>query len=245
MLILCIGAAAYLGYKAGSELLERKAGDDFYDQLAVEVQKDDVLKDDESAPELADAPTDEAISVDFDTLLQSCPDVVGWIKIDGTCIDYPVVLGKDNDFYLHHLPDQTANSAGSIMMDCANDGTFDNTVNILHGHHMRNGSMFGDLDEYAEESYYKAHPVIHLYTPSGNYEVEIFAACTVNGSTFGYPTGFETTEAFDEFIQTLKLQTAYDTGVDVQENDKILLLSTCAYSFNTARFIVAGKIIGK
>lgn len=181
--------------------------------------------------------------IDFPTIWQTCPDVVGWIRLNDSVIDYPVVLGEDNDFYLHHLPDGTANKAGSIMMDQANSGGFTEAVNILHGHHMRSGSMFGRLADYKQEEYYKAHPTIRLYTPAGDYDVAVFAAYTVNGYTFGYPTSFEDEAAFTQFVRKAVSATPYETGVELQYGDRILLLSTCAYSYTGARFVVMGKII--
>lgn len=181
--------------------------------------------------------------IDFPTIWQTCPDVVGWIRLNDSVIDYPVVLGEDNDFYLHHLPDGTANKAGSIMMDQANSGDFTEAVNILHGHHMRSGSMFGRLADYKQEEYYKAHPTIRLYTPAGDYDVAVFAAYTVNGYTFGYPTSFEDEAAFTQFVRKAVSATPYETGVELQYGDRILLLSTCAYSYTGARFVVMGKII--
>lgn len=181
--------------------------------------------------------------IDFPSIWQTCPDVVGWIRLADSVIDYPVVLGQDNDFYLHHLPDGTANGAGSIMMDAANSGDFGEAVNILHGHHMRNGSMFGRLEAYKREAYYRAHPVIRLYTPAGDCDVAVFAACTVNGYTFGYPTSFEDEAAFAQFVRKAVSATAYETDVTVAYGDRILLLSTCAYAYSGARFVVMGKLL--
>lgn len=181
--------------------------------------------------------------IDFPTLWQTCPDVVGWIRIEDTVIDYPIVLGEDNDFYLEHLPDGTSNKAGSIMMDQANSGKFLEAVNILHGHHMRNDTMFGRLDDYAKEKFYQAHAVIQLFTPAGDYDVAVFAACTVNGYTFGYPTFFEDEAAFMQFIRKAVSATPYETEIEVEYGDRILLLSTCAYSYSGARYVVMGKIL--
>lgn len=181
-------------------------------------------------------------AVDFDALLRRCPDAVCWISIDGTRVNYPVVQGEDNLYYLKHLPDGTANAAGSILMDAACDPLFGNDVTILHGHHMRSGAMFGSLDAYREAAYAGAHPVIRLSTPDGDWDVDVFAACTVDGATFGYPTTFADEQAFDRFVAQLKAASAFDAGVSVAYGDRLLLLSTCAYSFADARFVVAGRI---
>lgn len=181
--------------------------------------------------------------IDFPAIWRTCPDVVGWIRLSNSAIDYPVVLGEDNEFYLHHLPDGSANAAGSIMLDCANSGNFGEDVNILHGHHMRSGSMFGRLDDYRQEEYYRTHPTIRLYTPQGDYDAVVFAACIVDGYTFGYPTSFASEDDFARFVQSVIAETPYETDVNVQYGDRILLLSTCAYSFAGARFVVLGKMV--
>ena len=186
---------------------------------------------------------ENALTFDFDLLRETMPDVVGWITIEGTQIDYPIVQGTDNDYYLHHLPDGESNAAGSIMMDCACDGVFGNELNILHGHHMRNDSMFGGLDFYKEEAYYLEHPTIQLYTPDGDYEVAIFAACTLDGEAFGYPTEFSSDSAFEKFIDKCRSRSSFTTDIEVSRGDRLLLLSTCSYSYETERMIVLGKII--
>lgn len=252
LLIVSLSAAAYLGWKGLAELAERRAGDDYYAQLAQQVDMPAAsasaqpaeVEPDEPLAEVNDVlRAQDGSSIDFDALRETCPDVVGWVRIEDTAIDYPIVRGDDNSFYLSHLPDRTANAAGSIMMDCACDPEFGSTVSILHGHHMRSGAMFGDLDEYASEAYFREHPMMRLFTPDGDFDVEIFAACTVDGSAFGYPTDFAGEREFDAFVDDLQFRTVYDTGADAKYGDRVLLLSTCAYSFDTARFVVAGRIV--
>ena len=261
LLLACLAGAGYLGYMGFAELRERQQGEEFYANLAASVGNGaaDGNADGNMIGVSPDAAglryetglipsgqtghADNVSEIDFQTIWQTCPDVVGWLRIDDSGVDYPIVLGEDNDFYLHHLPDGTENAAGSIMMDEANSGLFQETVNIIHGHHMRNGSMFGNLDDYGDEEYYRAHSVLRLYTPAGDYDVAVFAAYTVNGYTFGYPTSFDDEAAFDQFIRKAISATPYETGVDVAYGDRILMLSTCAYSYNGARYVVMGKIL--
>lgn len=181
--------------------------------------------------------------VDFDALRVTCPDIVGWIEIPGTVIDYPIVQGEDNIFYLKHLPDGTANVNGSIMMDQVNSPVFADDVTILHGHHMRSGAMFGDLDEYEREAYYLEHPMMRLYTPAGDYDVAIFAAYSVDGATFAYPTVFSGREGFEAFLHRARTRSYFQTDVEVEYGDRILMLSTCAYAYENERFLVVGKIL--
>lgn len=197
-------------------------------------------------PSYLDVEPDQSVQAvsekDFDRLRQTMPDIVGWIRLDDSVINYPVVHGDDNEYYLKHFPDGTKNRFGSIMMDEANSGDFNDTVNILHGHHMRSGSMFGGLHNYESREYWETHKTIRLMTPAGDYDVAVFAAYTVNGYTFTYPTNFDAEEDFDKFLHRAVTSTPYDTGVEVTFDDRILMLSTCAYSFDGARFIVLGKI---
>ena len=95
----------------------------------------------------------------------------------------------------------------------------------------------------ATQGNYRAHPVLRLYTPGGDHEVAIFAAFTVSGSGFGYPTGFAAEGEFEDFVRACRDQSAFRTEVEVQWGDRLLVLSTCAYNFTGARFIVVGKIM--
>lgn len=243
-LVICLAAAGWAGYMGVSELLERKSGVDYYAELAAEVRTV-VLTTATPEPTLAplDAVRDEQVLLDFDALRVRFPDIVGWISIEGTAIDYPVVQGVDNDFYLTHLPDKEKNSAGSIMMDVSCEPGFGSAVTILHGHHMRSGAMFGDLDLYLQEGYYQEHPTMLLNTPGGNYRVEIFCATIVDGRSYGYPTSFEDEEEFDEFLADLKEDSAFESDVEAAFGDRLLMLSTCEYSYDDARLVVVGKIV--
>jgi len=260
MLVVCMSAAVYLGVKGVQELRDRKAGVDYYEQLGAQIGVPTEVErpaPDDMAEEIQDARESETLlsdpdaqivdvprlQVDFESLKKTCPDVVGWIRINDALIDYPVVQGKDNDYYLSHLPNGAVNSGGSIMMDTGCAADFSSDVTILHGHHMKNGAMFGDLDEYKDPAYFEAHPVIELCTPEGGYEVQIFAAYTVNAHSFGYEANFGSEAEFDAYVQKARNASPFAADVDVQYGDNLLLLSTCNYSFKNARFIVIGKIV--
>lgn len=250
VLFLTLSGAVILAKLGFDELNERRASVSFYDRLAKTRDRETTVPTVNTvAPDAADEETEEtgetfpASEMDFDALRDACPDIVGWIQLDGTVIDYPVVQGEDNDFYLNHLADRTRNSAGAIMMEYTNDAAFGDAVTVLHGHHMRNGSMFAGLDLYRRESYCREHPMFRLYTPFGDHDVTVFAAYTVNGYSFGYPTSFTDEAEFDAFVEKAVSSTAYKTDVEVSYGDRLLLLSTCAYSFEGARYVVIGKIV--
>ncbi|MGN1019705.1 MAG: class B sortase [Aristaeellaceae bacterium] len=274
ILLASLGGAGLLGYLGATELLESKAGSDFYAALASAAK---VTVTPAPTPSMTDAATPapaEAIDpdapeelppedgeltpllptpeptatprqsvMDFAALQETCPDLVGWIRLEDSIIDYPVAQGEDNEYYLYHLADGTENKSGTIMMDVANAPDFTDAVTILHGHHMRGGAMFGQLSYYKKESYYQTHSVIQLFTPEGDYDVAVFAACTVNGYTFGYPVSFADETEFDAFVRKAVSSTPYETGVTVSYGDRLLVLSTCAYTFEGARYVVMGKIL--
>ena len=263
-LILCLSGSGILGYLAWQEWRDRRAGEAFYAALVdhaawMETTKVESYAGGESLEAPSSAPDMESVAVgqaakaaqepsegagepvliqaagsqmDFDGLRQMYRDVVGWIRLEDSRVNYP-----------NHLPDGTQNEAGSILLDRANTPDFSDEVSILHGHHMESGAMFGELEKYAEEGYFQSHPEMTLFTPQGDYRVRIFAACTVDGESFEYPTAFADEADFEAFVDEMRRSTPYETQVEVAYGERLLLLSTCAYSFQDARFVVVGKLL--
>lgn len=249
LLVNCMLGAVLLFSFGFYELKDRKDGEDFY---RAEAQKQAAAATATAAP-IEETPEPTATPAgwagldksekDFAAMAKDWPDVKGWVKIDDTRIDFPVVQGKDNIYYLNHLPNKTRNAAGAIMMDVSNTGDFSDMVTILHGHHMKSGNMFGDLDLYLKEDYYRAHPTVKLYTPRGDCTADIFAVCHVDGKSFQWPITFGDAEDFDAFVNKCIEDTPYDTGIVPQFGDQLLMLSTCAYVlYDDARLLVIGRI---
>lgn len=266
VLLVCAGAAAFLCLQAVRELSERQAGNGYYQALsgALHAQttapeptpsaavspepsgSDPAATEPGPSPEASATPEPDAApasAIDFAQLRLTCPDAVGWISLPGTSIDYPVVQGEDNEYYLSHLPDGQANAAGSIMLDAACDGLFGDELNILHGHHMKNGSMFGCLDAFRDEAFYPEHSTLRLMTPQGDCDVALFAAFTTDGEAFGYPTAFDSDEAFDAFLAQCRARSFFRADVEVRRGDRLLLLSTCSYAYEGERLLVVGKLM--
>ncbi|MBQ8202570.1 MAG: sortase, partial [Clostridia bacterium] len=189
------------------------------------------------------SPAPRPSRMNFAAMQQLMPDIRGWIVIPDTNINYPIVQGVDNEFYLNHLPDGTLNRSGSIMLDMGSASDWSDTVSILHGHHMRSGDMFGSLHAFEDAAYAAQHAVWQLYTPQGDWQVELIAACEVDGSALGYPANFTDDAAFTAFLDGLTSRSAYRCSAEVTREDHLVLLSTCAYSFENARFIVLGRLI--
>lgn len=181
-----------------------------------------------------------APTVDFSALCGQNSDTAAWLYAAGSAINYPVVQGTDNEFYLTHMFDGTKNKCGSIFMDCLNAKDFSDQNTILHGHHMRNGSMFAGLLNYKEQEYYDTHPQMWLVTPEETFRVEIFTAFVTTAEGDPWQIAFATQEDYGAWLGRMADASIFSTDVVPQQTDRILTLSTCSYEYDDARFVVMG-----
>lgn len=178
--------------------------------------------------------------VDFKSLLSINEDIIGWLRVDALDISYPVVQGEDNDYYLHRTFKRQDNFAGSIFLDCMNSPTLSNRNNIVYGHNMKNGSMFGTLRKLGEQETYDKSPYFWIYTPTRIYKYEIFNASVVGAYSDSYQIAFSDAADFQDFVNTAKQQSQVKNDVQVHSYDTVITLSTCTGDYST-RFIVQGK----
>ena len=183
------------------------------------------------------------LRVDFEGLRAVNGDVIGWLYCEGTPIDYPVLQGEDNDAYLRHSYDGEANTAGSIFVEALNGRGFVDSNTIVYGHHMRNGSMFACLDQWAEEGFYGEHPVMWLLTPEQDYRIDIFAGYTTSGYSDTYTIFTGPCGELDGYLEKCIGQSDFSTGIEVDGRGKYVVLSTCAYVFTDARYVLHGVLV--
>lgn len=181
-------------------------------------------------------------TVDFDALLEINDDCVGWIYIDETAINYPVVQSSDNSYYLKHLFDGKWNSSGCIFLDSRVDSDLSNRHSIIYGHHMKNGTMFSGLTEYKKQQYYNEHPEALFITPDEIYRIEFFAGYVASVDNLAWKISFESDEEFDVWIKDAKERSWFESTLFPAVTDRILTLSTCSYEFDNARFVLLGII---
>ncbi len=196
---------------------------------------------------------DNGMLLSFKGLYEQNPDVVGWINIAGTKIDYPVYQTDNNDFYITHDMSRAESRYGAIFTDCnASISTKGNSKNlVLYGHNMIDDSMFGSLLEYTNLNYYRENPVIDFDTLYGQGEYKIFAVFITNalkeqddGYVFNYRQNtFGSDSNFLNWIENVKVRSLINTDVDVIATDEILTLSTCSYEFEEARTVVMARKI--
>lgn len=184
----------------------------------------------------------------FDTLLEKNDEVVGWITINDTKIDYPIVQAKDNEKYLARNFYNDYSRAGSIFMDYRNDITSESDKNyILYGHRTKDGSMFQHLTKYLEEDFFKEHQTFEFETLYGSYEAEVFAVYQTMTNFDYIRTDFSEAESFSKFINEVHEESLYNNDLDITEDDQIITLSTCDYKLDPdeGRLVVQAKLVKK
>lgn len=180
----------------------------------------------------------------FSTLQEINKDTIGWLTVNNTRIDYPVVQAKDNDYYLKRDYYQNKNRHGWIFMDYRNNPDELNENTIIYGHNLANQTMFGTL-RYALNSYWykkSANQIITFNTPNENMKFQIFSIYTIPTTNDYLDITFPTTDAYQSYIDLVKGRSIYDFNIEVTTDDKILTLSTCANG-NDKRLVIHAKLI--
>ena len=239
----CIGYLAFYYYQ-----YEKNSVD--YENLAQLKEKDDKQAVDNGykitiVNESKEMPP---ILAKYETLYKKNKKLIGWLKIADTNIDYPVMQTSNNEYYLDHNFDQEYDKNGSLFLDKDCNAAFPNTNMIIYGHHMKSGKMFGNLNYYSKESYYKEHPQIQFDTiyEEGIYDIMyVFRSRIYNEDevVFKYYQFFDVNSE-DEFysaMDEMSRMSLYDTGVQPQYGDKLITLSTCDNSEEDGRFVVVAK----
>ena len=171
------------------------------------------------------------------------PDVVGWLSIDDTHIDYPVVIGDDDMEYVNKDIYGDFALSGSIFLDSDNARDISDPYTLVYGHHMDNGAMFGDVVEFVNTNYFEAHPTGTLYLPNATYSIELFACLEVDAfdsmvyDPLRYPDG-NVSELLN-YIDENAVQSRY---IGVTPQDKVIGLSTCAEAETNGRVVIFGRL---
>ena len=189
-----------------------------------------------------DAPDWEAYT-DFNALGASYQGLLGWIENKGTIINYPVMQWRDNDYFLHHLPDGETHRSGAIFVDYRNNGDLTDKSTLIYGHALKSGDMFGSLKEYRTQSYYEEHPIVYLYTPTKDYAIVLFAGYLLDSGYETPPMEFKDEDEFMTHIADIKSRSVFKSNVTVYPSDQIVYLCTCAKDYTNARLIIVGKLI--
>lgn len=182
--------------------------------------------------------------IDFNKLKDQNNETVAWIKVNNTNIEYPVVKGTNNSFYLNHSFDKSNNSAGWIFADYRNK--FDNTDKniVIYGHNMKDNSMFGSLKNILNSDWYdnEENTNITLYTENEKCIYKVFSIYKIESEDYYIKTEFSDDNNFEQFVNTIKKRSIKEFNTDVSKDDNILTLSTCANN-NKYRVVLHAKKI--
>lgn len=230
VIVLCIGKVGIKSnayHKAEESNLKAKS---IKESSVIETYNDDNIN------------TDIDYDADSDSnLISANEDFKFWLKIDNTNIDYPVVQGKDNDFYLKHDFFKSKNASGSIFLDYRVNNESKNTV--IYGHNMKNGSMFANIELFKDEKFFNENKFITIEKNNKQYIYEIFSVYYLEGKNADYlQCNFNSDEEFDNFIHHIKERSLFKSNKELNSND-IITLSTCSYEGKNFRTAVHAQLI--
>ena len=223
--IILISILIYSSYNIFIKLSEYKKADNVYE---------DVKKISQSVKDNKDK---------YKELHTINPDYRFWITVDNTNIDYPVVQGTNNDYYLNHDFNKNYLSSGSIFIDYRNNFEESKSATI-YGHHMRNKTMFGELTNFKKEEFFNKNNLITIEDKDHTYTYEVFSVYVADLNNDDYlKVHFEDDKSHKNYLDYIKNRSLYKKDINLSTNDKILTLYTCSYEFKNARTIVHAKLI--
>ena len=179
---------------------------------------------------------------DWKKLQESNPDIIGWIYVPDTVINYPIVQSKDNSYYLNHSSLKDVNTIGAIFLDFNASSDLSDFHSIIYGHSVINSSaMFSQIKEFCDEDFFKEHPYLYLLTPEQNYRCDIVALTKTTSESFLYQIGFSGAEDQEAFLERMMSEASLSRETDnLSADDSIVTLSTCdiAYGLDSDKRIL-------
>lgn len=229
MSVFCF--SAYMMYTEMKGYQEDKEAYEELEQFVeiVDVQEDQV--EGETGPHIP--------NVDFESLLEINKDCIGWIYVPQTNISYPVVQTTNNDYYLKRLFNKKYGTSGTVFLDARNDDSMEDRHSILYGHHMKNGTMFANAEDYKDQLYADDHPVGYYITPETTYEITFFAGYLTDAYNDSWNLEFSDAE-FESWLERAKQRSHFYSDVTPSIDDHIITLSTCSYDIADGRFVLLG-----
>ena len=188
----------------------------------------------------------EFVSADHDGKAEN--GVITWtIELEGgkpETVSFLVKVTKDaSGKSVQNIADVTTdNLNGCLFIDCKNKGDFSDENTIIYGHHMASGKMFASLIKYADQKYFEEHPVMYLETEDKEYKVELFSGYTTEMASSAYMLTLEDSHTYAEWLRELYAKSDFKANVVLTTDDHMITLSTCAYSFQDARYVLHGKL---
>ena len=247
ILVLLLAVLVFSSVKIISYMMEKKQSErkqqDLIDQVVTpgsdsnDTEPDNTGPDNNTAPSAGSEP--DYITVDFKTLQAKYPDVVGWLYCANTGLNYPIVQTAEEggEYYPYRDIDGSSNKNGTVFLDWQCSSNFTSQNNLVYGHNMKTGRMFAPIVKYRDQSFYDAHPYMYLYTPNQLYKVNLFAGMVTPHDSAVYSYSLSS-----DYIKECIANSTFKSSVGTPTGN-ILTLSTCAYDFDNARYVVMGEMV--
>jgi len=238
LLVICVVILCFSGYKLYSIYSTYKKIENENKEINLLVVSDP-FKD--TRADINDINT--LPEVDIQALKAINSDVIGYIYIPSTSIGYPILYGETNDTYIKTNIYNEYSSAGSLFVDYRNKSDFSDTNTVIYGHHMKNGSMFGNLSDFQDNQYVSEHPYIFIYTEKAIYKYQIFSSYVDDAMSSIYTMTFTSQSDILSYLSEIKNKSVLSIDVDLKASDKIITLSTCTNITDTGRYITQAKLV--
>ena len=243
LIILFACVALFSAYKLISAALEYKKGRDIYSGISGNV----IIPDTSGlpgSPDETDKPKEDNFRrVNFEELKKISSNAIGWIYCPDTHIDYPLVQGPDNDYYLRRAVDGSDFLYGSIFLDYRNAPDFSDANTIIYGHQSNDGAMFEDVRKFKDQAFYEEHPYFYLTLEDGNYLMEVFSSYVTSAVSASYRRTFATADDHQIWLDMVISSSDIKTGIKPTQKDRIVTLSTCTYEYENARYVLHGRLV--
>lgn len=194
------------------------------------------------APVVWNSDSEVPLSVDFAQLTAANPEVVGWLYGEGTGINYAVMQNVDNDYYMTRNADGQKSDGGALCLDSRNSPEIADAHLVIYGNAMADGSMFGSLVNYRDQSFLDSNPTLYLLTKGKNFRMDVFAAYTASSAMSNYPIWFLDNAARTEYINQVKKNSLVSAKVDIPSGAMLLSLATNLSGDSDTRFVVCGVL---
>lgn len=238
LIIIFIASISYLGYY-------------IYDTHKNKKDNMEISNIDIDTTQVTEEKTERMLQIE--ELKKENNEIIGWLEIEGTSINYPVLQAADNDFYLNHNYKKESSALGSIFLDKDFNLEEGSSNYLIYGHRSKNGLMFEDLIKYAKEDFYKEHKTMKFTTvkEDATYEIlsvfysRVYYKSEKNVFRYYYFVNANNEDEYNDFVNNAKKASIYDTGVTAEYGEQLLTLSTCEYSQQDGRFVIVAKKIAK
>lgn len=232
--ILCLAVFLYSAYALGEIAL------DYYNNRKIMAEAQQIYHQIETESDTEK----QTVRKQFLELQKLNEDIVGWVQIENTLINYPVLQTTNNEYYLNRNYQKEFSRAGSIFADYRNNFAEENKNIILYGHRMRDDTMFNQLTKFLEEDFFINNSTIYFDTQYASYDAIIFSAYYTTTDFYYIQTDFNTEDEFLSLVEEMKEKSLYKRDVEINEGDTILTLSTCDYTLDKdeGRLVVHAKL---